>query len=378
MTYPNTFGQPGTDRFNAWNGAGAALPPGPMDTYAPRPQLGPHSDQFLGGRLVAGPMPNTLLPIVGQPVGPSLLTRIVGLGSVGDEVSQLQQFLNGRLDPSPCLLDNGHFDQKTLEAVIAFQRSSGIKPDGKVDKKTWFKLLFGGRVAWPQKPNISNAHAPTSSSLHPVAAWSVADKFDVVLVRTALQLPGDLRFTFQQVLDPGMRKSLAVILTTWAGALVTNGSEAILFGLYCLGIGDVKLEALDVIEDFNACLTAASNASKQTHLDHAATYLARIITRVGVTLFLTVIHRIVTRHDGKRDEAKPALAASSGAAGKPIDMRTGISDSAPIAAVASEPKKIAPPKQAVKPPAKPPESRQVTALRKGYEIGALGCEDCHR
>ena len=249
---------------------------------------------------MSGPTPNTLLPIVGQPVGPSLLTRIVARGSNGDEVSQLQQFLNGRLDPSPCLLDNGFFDEKTHEAVIAFQRSSGLKPDGRVDKRTWFKLLFGGRVAWPQKPQIGNVRAPTSSSIHPVAAWSVADKFDVVLTRTALQLPGDLRFTFQQVLDSGMRKTLAHILTNWAGALATNGSEAILLGLYALRQGKVELAALDVIEDFNSCLTAASNASKQTHLDHAATYLARVITRLGITLFLTVIYRIVTRHDAKR------------------------------------------------------------------------------
>jgi hypothetical protein len=372
MTYPNTFGLPGTDRFNAWNGAGAALPPGPVDTYAPRPQLGPYSDQFLGGRLVHGPRPNTLLPIVGQPVGPSLLTRIAGLGSNGDEVSQLQQFLNGRLDPSPGLLDHGSFDEKTLEAVIAFQRSSGLKPDGKVDRKTWFKLLFGGKVAWPHKPQTGNTRAPTSSSIHPVAAWSVADKFDVVLTRTALQLPGDLRFTFQQVLDSGMRKTLSHILTTWAGALATNGSEAILFGLYSLRIGEVKLEAMDVIEDFNSCLTAASNASKQTHLDHAATYLARVITRLGVTLFLTVIHRIVTRHDAKRDEARPALAASKGPAGKPIDMRP--SAPKPEAAPAgpkSVPKTAAPEKHTP-----PPDSPQVAAMKKAREDAAAFVEVC--
>jgi len=375
MTYPDTFGSLGTEAFNAWNGAGAALPPGPMDTYAPRPQTGPYSDQFLGGRLVSGPTPNSLLPIVGQPVGPSLLTRTVARGSNGDEVSQLQQFLNGRLDPSPALLDHGLFDQQTHEAVLAFQRSSGLKPDGKVERKTWFKLLFGGRVAWPQKPLVGNTHAPTSSSVHPVAAWSVVDKFDVVLTRTAMQLPGDLRFTFGQVLDHGMRKSLAVILTTWAGALVTNGSEAILFGLYALGIGRVELEALDVIEDLNSCLTAASNASKSTHLDHAATYLARVITRLGVTLFLTLIHRVVTRHDAKRDEAKPALAASSGAPGRPIDMRpsAGKASPPPPPSSAAPPKA---PKAAVREPTQAPDSRQVAALKKAREEAAPFVENC--
>jgi len=57
-------------------------------------------------------------------------------------------------------------------------------------------------------------------------------------------------------------------------------------------------------------------------------------------------------------------------------MRTGISDSAPIAAVASQPKKIAPPKQAEKPPSKLPESPQITALREANETGAIAVQVC--
>ncbi len=328
MTHPKTSVPWGHDpdirSCNAWDGTGQLAVAPAHDLYGAREVFGEYKDHFLGGRLPAGPPVNTLLPIVGQPVGPSLLTRVVGPGSKGDEVSQLQQFLNGRLDPPPGLTDHGFFDAQTMEAVQAFQKASGINPTGKVESKTWFKLLFGGRVPWPGQRPKGNKQ-PFSAAKHPIAGWAVKDKFDAVFVKCGLQLPGDLRFTFQQMVDYGTRQGLAVILTTWSGALLTNGNETTDFGLRALLMGQIEVESLDVIEDFNACLVATSNASQQVHLEHAATYMARVVTRTGVALFLALIHRVATKHEAKQKPAAAALAASS-KAGAAIDMRTGISE----------------------------------------------------
>lgn len=331
MTHPKTsvpWGHdPAARTWNAWDGFGLAATPPANDLYAAREKRGEYKDHYLGGRLHNGAPFNTLLPIVGQPVGPSLLTRTVGLGSKGDEVAQLQQFLNGRLEPPPGLPDHGFYDERTLVAVKAFQKASGITPTGKVDGKTWFKLLFGGRVAWPDQPK--QTHAPyASSSKHPIASWSVKDKFDVMLIKCGLQLPGDLRFTFQQMVDYGTRQGLAVILATWSGSLLTNGTEAVDFGLRALLMGHIDVESLDVIEDFNSCLIATSNASQQVHLEHAGTYMARVITRTGVALFLALVHRVATKNNSPRsDIAAASTASTGGAAGAPIDMRAGRGDS---------------------------------------------------
>lgn len=329
MTHPKTsvpWGHdPDTRSCNAWDGTGQLAMAPAHDLYSARELFGEYEDHFLGGRLPSGPPVNNLLPIVGQPVGPSLLTRVVDPGSKGDEVSQLQQFLNGRLDPSPGLTDHGFYDAQTLEAVQAFQRASGINPTGKVESKTWFKLLFGGRVPWPGQRPKGNKQ-PLSAAKHPIAGWAVKDKFDAVFVKCGLQLPGDLRFTFQQMVDYGTRQGLAVILTTWSGALLTNGNETTDFGLRALLMGQIEVESLDVIEDFNACLVATSNASQQGHLEHAATYMARVVTRTGVALFLALIHRVATKHEAKQDRAAAAAPATSSKAGAAIDMRTGIAE----------------------------------------------------
>ena len=371
MTHPKTsvpWGHdPATRTWNAWDGCGLAATPPANDLFAAREKRGEYKDHYLGGRLHNGAPVNSLLPIVGQPVGPSLLTRTVGPGSRGDEVMQLQQFLNGRLDPPPGLPDHGFYDEATLVAVKAFQRASGITPNGKVTSKTWFKLLFGGRVAWPDQPK--KTHAPyASSSKHPIAAWSVKDKFDVMLIKCGMQLPGDLRFTFQQMVDFGTRQGLAVIFATWSGSLLTNGTEAVDFGLRAQLMGHIDVEGLDVIEDFNSCLIATSNASQQVHLEHAGTYMARVITRTGVALFLALVHRVATKQDRPFvDIAAASTASTIGAAGAPIDMRAGRGESTPTNA----PAKAGPPAPTAK-----PLSTKAAALAKARDAATPFSEIC--
>lgn len=127
------------------------------------------------------------------------------------------------------------------------QRASGITPDGKVTSKTWFKLLFGGRVAWPDQPK--KTHAPyASSSKHPIAAWSVKDKFDVMLMESGNQVAGELRFTLADG-KTWHTPALAVIFAAWSGSLLTNGTEAVDLGLRAQLMGHIDVEGLDVMRN---------------------------------------------------------------------------------------------------------------------------------
>ena len=364
MTYPKTsvpLGHEPCSSWNAWNGTGRVGVPPAHDAYAARAQLGPHKDQFLGGRLDAGPPVKTLPPILGQPAGLPLLAKIVARGSSGDDVGRLQQLLNGRLDPSPGLTETGQFDDKTRDALTAFQRASGITPDGKVERKTWYKLLYGGRVRWPDQAAGRQSIEAAPSEKHPVAAWLLEDKFEVVLVLTRYQFSADLRFTFEQMMNRAMRKTLSVILATWATTRVTNGTESIDLGLFGLSMGLIDVADLDVIDDLNSCLINTANASKLIHLDHASTYLARVLTRLGVTLFVALVHRIVTRYDLPVERAAPQPEAGSAAkAGKAVDMKW--SDATPPA-----PAKPAPAK---------PVSQKAAALAAAREKESPFCEVC--
>ncbi|MBN1851563.1 MAG: serine hydrolase [Pirellulales bacterium] len=62
-------------------------------------------------------------------------------GAFGEAVATLQRTLNARLDPSPNLGVDGDFGPATEEAVIRFQKTNAMEPDGRVGPAMWKKLL---------------------------------------------------------------------------------------------------------------------------------------------------------------------------------------------------------------------------------------------
>lgn len=64
------------------------------------------------------------------------MAAVLSKGSRGDAVKKLQACLH--------LVQDGIFGDITLEAVIAFQKANGLKPDGIVGEKTWAKLNSQG------------------------------------------------------------------------------------------------------------------------------------------------------------------------------------------------------------------------------------------
>ena len=61
-----------------------------------------------------------------------VMAMILRKGSCGEYVKKLQRALN--------LIEDGKFGSLTEEAVKAFQKANGLKPDGIVGEKTWEKL----------------------------------------------------------------------------------------------------------------------------------------------------------------------------------------------------------------------------------------------
>lgn len=58
------------------------------------------------------------------------------LNDHGPEVRKLQLLLNSLLTPRPHLRVDGHFGQRTHQAVVAFQKAKSLTPDGHVGPKT--------------------------------------------------------------------------------------------------------------------------------------------------------------------------------------------------------------------------------------------------
>lgn len=79
-------------------------------------------------------------------IGPSLPPDLLRLGSVGNDVLDLQIRLNRISENYPSIpkipVTNGVFEQSTLDAVLEFQRIFSLAQDGVVGKATWYRVLF--------------------------------------------------------------------------------------------------------------------------------------------------------------------------------------------------------------------------------------------
>ena len=66
---------------------------------------------------------------------------VIGMGSSGSVVSNIQYYLNAiktSLPTIPAVTVDGVFGSATERSVAAFQRAVGLAADGKVGAATWF------------------------------------------------------------------------------------------------------------------------------------------------------------------------------------------------------------------------------------------------
>lgn len=88
---------------------------------------------------------------------------IMGLGSSGPFVRDLQIALNARLMPSPNLMVNGVFNAKTQEAVTAFQEANWLQTDGQCNQAT-LDCLYGAEAQAPIQHNLRHLPHPDPKS----------------------------------------------------------------------------------------------------------------------------------------------------------------------------------------------------------------------
>lgn len=91
------------------------------------------------------------------------------LGSKGDSVSRLQEELNDHGSAIPPLSTDGYFGSMTLEAVIAFQTSTGLVPDGIAGPLTLQALGSGQGSQSKERVDPTEASEPFETT-----SWSGA------------------------------------------------------------------------------------------------------------------------------------------------------------------------------------------------------------
>jgi hypothetical protein len=160
----------------------------------------------------------------------------------------------------------------------------------------------------------------------PVAALSLDRRFAIVLNRTALYLPGQVRDEFAQMVNPDSLKFIAAVLAGWAA------SHAIGIGLLAdalLLIGGLLLMGHQIwaaSRDFVTAINLTTSAQTQQELDQAASHLANFIAVVGVATFMALITKGVKRVLKKRGGPAPTASKLGGMTDRHYDVFKGIAN----------------------------------------------------
>jgi hypothetical protein len=252
------------------------------------------------------------------------------LGSRGQNVQRLQRLLNSRLDSDTDLKVDGIFGPKTRASVIEFQKESDLKSDGIVGRETWFALISAPPQPGASKPKpaprpvtdtgtgIATAGPGSAPEVVPkvsapktergVDEWSLAERFEYVLIHTGAHLAPDLRAQFTALLTPTNIGIMVGSLVVWAAGHFCGVSE--LTDAFLLGFGLVFLgrAALDVARYLKNFIELTCSASTKAELEDAASDLAQAIAILGVVAFFSLLAKVSRAIGDKPETAKETAA----------------------------------------------------------------------
>ena len=69
------------------------------------------------------------------------IARSLSIGSIGLAVQKFQGYLNFLVNPTPLLVTDGNYGQKTKQAVERFQSLNGLSIDGVIGNNTWDRII---------------------------------------------------------------------------------------------------------------------------------------------------------------------------------------------------------------------------------------------
>lgn len=173
------------------------------------------------------------------------MPRTLAFGSVGNDVTQLQQQLNTLPSKQTTLATDGQFGGKTRSRVVEFQSGTGLAADGMVGPITWDKLLaLLAQVAQGGVPIVPGLPGAAYAPLRPLVmtiAQQCMGKVDFSITRAGKPMGLDFliemfRFAANvQLTEANFRKdgNGAWTWIPWIGLKTQQKSWCGVFAVYC-------------------------------------------------------------------------------------------------------------------------------------------------
>jgi hypothetical protein len=192
----------------------------------------------------------------------------------------------------PPLKVDSYFGPKTLSAVIQFQRSMSLMPDGTVGIETWRKVVVGSGAKPASATVATTSTAAVTANAEPVSTWSLTRRFTEVLKLAPGHMKPELAAQFRALLTPLNIGITVGALTTWAVSHAFGVGEVVDLVLAVAGTLLLGMASFTAGEDIGTCLTTTVSAQNEADLDKAADSLAQAIAIIGVVSFFILLAKV--------------------------------------------------------------------------------------
>lgn len=248
----------------------------------------------------------------------TIVIPVIQIGSRGPDVQKLQHLLNSRLSDGTQLKADGWCGPLTHAVVLQFQKVAGLRADGIVGRKTWFKLVA---TPVPKTPTVvASTRFSTRAAAQPAPArapaeitvldWPLTKRFEYVVPEAGRRLPAETREQFSAMIHGSGLAFIAGTLVVWAGGHFFGVSEITDAFLLGFGLPFLGWAAVDAARDLKNSLELTVTASTEAELNQAASDFAQFLTIVGVVAFFALLAK-VGKGLGKAEPEEDAAPAAA-------------------------------------------------------------------
>jgi hypothetical protein len=253
-------------------------------------------------------------------------------GDSGPAIKKTQVLLNRGTGTQ--LTVDGIFGPRTREAVIAYQRSARLSPDGIVGIRTLSSLgLLNERAGGSGTPRGNIPRLVTSPLVLPPASvaanralpfpsrrfsdiheWPTKQIIVEILRRTGSHLPNELGAQWYQLISPSSLEMIAASMAVVVLAHIVGIGEIADLAMLGIGILFLGATAYEGGRELGAFMVTVASASTEEDLDRAAEDLARAVILLGVSAVMARFMMRASAGSGAAAEAAEAPVSPGGTA----------------------------------------------------------------
>jgi hypothetical protein len=147
--------------------------------------------------------------------------------------------------------------------------------------------------------NLSSLPGVVGSPMDDISKWDNSSRIMEALRLTTPKLPKEMQHQFADMLSPLNIGITVGVLAAWAGSHAFGVGEVVDVLLFIVGLGLIGTAVFQCAKDLVRFVELVRTARHRSDLNEASVYLARVISVLGVTVFMAFLTKCAAKGIGR-------------------------------------------------------------------------------